>query len=89
MELRVDEPNRKRVMNMLNFRTVLISAMCACLPMICCAQQGYNKDLRGQMRRLKQAQNAARAHHNRHQVHYLRGLIDRLQARINHRPRSQ
>ena len=41
------------------------------------------RELRAEMQRLHVAQDAARAHHNRHQVHYLQGLIDRLQVRID------
>ena len=68
-------------------RFVTMSAVFTCLLStvgVALAQRpGSMKDLQGQMSRLVTAQNNARTHHHRAQVHYLQGLIDRLQVRIN------
>jgi hypothetical protein len=48
------------------------------------AQKRGMRGLRAEMARLQTAQSAARSHHNRPQVHYLQGLIDRLQFRMDH-----
>ncbi len=65
-------------------RIVTLGAICACFIGVAFAQHHGDRDLHAQMDRLQTAKRAARAHHNRAQVHYLQSLINRLQARMDH-----